>query len=579
MISITGSTVIPSSGGTEKDFVEQSFSISKDYQLTQSDQVLIFDSNLASGYNITAANYSIAGFTNTNSRPVLVYDGMPILLTNKTTNVLHLRHLFELLNPSQFAFNIRENVGVDVPIGETILFKLELATNQLVEVFRSWSKFVLKGTQYVFVQANGTDVENATELQIAYNLAKTQASVAQILSAPYNDPFQANSTMLGFYDYTTELPILIQGESYIFIVDGFEMIGQVIYGDGYNYDVEFPPFTYLEGEVRVISNEIVRSTVIAAPGNYNFTNGNFIMDSEYVDLVSLDGNRSILFNSKAYSIDITANNVFVKGVDVLYRMFSIGNDLPKLKVENCKGEGGSFGIWWQGKASSTFIDCVGGDYSFGGRSTASGTFINCKGGDYSFGGTASGTFIDCVGGDSCFGSEAYTFPTIFIWVHGIASGTFTNCVAGWMSFGCGGSRTQLDPEGNFESVRHGGTSSGIFTNCVAGRTSFGLYGNASGTFINCSSEENSFGFEGTASGVFDNCISLVFSFGYSGTASGTFNTCRGGSQSFGGGFAPLVGILRGRLYYCRLTSGTFRTVSLGGRTVLCINGNNTQNNQ
>jgi len=39
------------------------------------------------------------------------------------------------------------------------------------------------------------------------------------------------------------------------------------------------------------------------------------------------------------------------------------------------------------------------------------------------------------------------------------------------------------------------------------------------------------------------------------------------------------GVLSGKLYYCRLTYGTFKTVSLGGRTVLCIDGNNNQNNQ
>jgi hypothetical protein len=37
--------------------------------------------------------------------------------------------------------------------------------------------------------------------------------------------------------------------------------------------------------------------------------------------------------------------------------------------------------------------------------------------------------------------------------------------------------------------------------------------------------------------------------------------------------------LTGTLYYCRLRSGTFRTKSGAGRTILCIDGNNNQNNQ
>jgi hypothetical protein len=200
----------------------------------------------------------------------------------------------------------------------------------------------LQGTRYVFVQANGTDVENAIELQSAYDLAIIKT-----------------------------LP----------------------------------------------------STVVVAPGNYDFENGNFLMNTDYVNLVSLDGNRSIVFNGTG-TIDITANNVFVKGVDVQSKQFKIGTDLSELTLENC----------------------VGGDYSFGNGLIASGTFTNCTGGT------------------------------------------------------------------------------------------------------------NSFGNSGTASGTFTNCTAVYDSFGYSGTASGKF-------------------------YYCRLTSGTFITVSSGGRTVLCIDGNDNQNNQ
>jgi hypothetical protein len=54
-----------------------------------------------------------------------------------------------------------------------------------------------------------------------------------------------------------------------------------------------------------------------------------------------------------------------------------------------------------------------------------------------------------------------------------------------------------------------------------------------------------------------------------------FNSCIGRSNSFGGG----GGILSGFLYYCKRTSGLFETVSGSGRTVLCIDGNNNQNNQ
>ena len=195
------------------------------------------------------------------------------------------------------------------------------------DIIDTVSAFVgLGGTQYVFVAANGTDVQNAAELQAAYVTA--------------------------------------------------------------------------QGMSPSITNRI---TVIAAPGNYDFSTANFVMSTQYIDLVSLDGNRSIVFNG-LNTIDITADDVFVRGVDVGTLTFTLANSLNLLRVENCQG----------------------GDYSFGGF----------------------------------------------------------------------------------------GTASGVFTNCIGGNLSFGK-----------------------------------------------------------------IGILNGFLYYCRLTLGTFQTVSGGGRTVLCIDGNNNQNNQ
>ena len=289
----------------------------------------------------------------------------------------------------------------------------------------------LEGSQYVFVTANGTDVENATELQSAYDTAKTIS------------PSSTN-----------------------------------------------------------------RITVICGNGNYDFED-DFVMDTQYIDLVSLDGNRSIIFNGTG-TINITANDVFVKGVNVLDKNFTIGDDLNLLKVENCEG----------------------GDLSFGGDPTFGSNPIN-----------VSGTFTNCQGRNSSFGG------------FGTASGSFTNCV------------------GDFESFGGGLTASGTFADCKGGFNSFGGgFGTASGIFTNCQSADNSFGGFGTALGTFADCVGGFNSFG--GTASGTFENCKGGNNSFGG-----FGTLSGKLYYCRLTEGTFETVSSGGVTRLCIDGNNDENNQ
>ena len=272
-----------------------------------------------------------------------------------------------------------------------------------------------------------------------------------------------------------------------------------------------------------------RITIIAAPGNYNFSS-NFVLSTQYINLVSLDGNRSITFNGTAsISIPNFTTNIFVKGVAVLNSSFLVGDFNSNTIIENCSGSNGSFGgVGGFGQNNSTYIDCVGSNDCFSSNGTAGGTYINCVGGGSCFGayGTASGTFIDCTGSDFSFGGN--------------------------------------------------GQASGTFTNCKGDQGSFGAYGTASGTFRNCigSGGSDQFGGFGNASGIFTNCTGSNTSFGGFNIASGTFNNCIGGSNAFGG-----FGTLTGKLYYCRLTAGAFETVSGAGRTVLCIDGSNNQNNQ
>jgi hypothetical protein len=237
----------------------------------------------------------------------------------------------------------------------------------------------LEGSQYIYVAANGTDIENAAELQAAYS----------------------------------------------------------------------------EAQMR-LPTSTKRITIIAGPGNYNFESNVFTMDTSFIDLVSLDGNRSIVFNapinlilgpSEIGSIFITANDVFVKGVDVQIKQFRTNPLLNLLKIENCTGGNKSFGDI---NAAGTFINCIGGDFSFGGNGISSGTFINCTGGDYSFGGgtmfpTSSGIYENCEGGSYSFGGSN---------MGGVSSGTYTNCTGGNFSFG------------------YNGDVSGIYENCVGGNFSW-----------------------------------------------------------------------------------------------------------
>jgi hypothetical protein len=120
------------------------------------------------------------------------------------------------------------------------------------------------------------------------------------------------------------------------------------------------------------------------------------------------------------------------------------------------------------------------------------------------------------------------------------------------------------------------TASGTFINCTGGSYSFGSFGTALGTFKDCTGGYGSFGGYGTASGIFTNCIGGNSSFGGSSSSSsstsGTFTNCTGGNSSFGGNGGSIT--TSARLYYCRLTSGTFTTPASGGKIVLCIDGSN-----
>ena len=273
-----------------------------------------------------------------------------------------------------------------------------------------------------------------------------------------------------------------------------------------------------------------RVIVLVAPGDFDFEESSFILNTDYVDLVSLDGNRSISFINSGDELKVTGNDVFVKGV-MSVGSIRVSSNRPLVKFENCLVTGSgdcNFGDFGNSIINGTFIDCEGPSTSFSGddnTSNASGIFIRCKGGNNSFGRLASGTFTDCVGGDGSFGSNG-------------SSGTFTDCVGGIDSFG-------------------------------------GEEGIASGVFIRCQGGSDSFGYAG-ASGTFTYCIGGDGSFSSNGAASGTFSYCIGGDISFGGGDN---GTLTGKALWCRRRTGSFPTVSGGGRTVLCINGDLTQNNQ
>jgi hypothetical protein len=272
--------------------------------------------------------------------------------------------------------------------------------------------------------------------------------------------------------------------------------------EAYNYAKTLTP----NGAALSATNRV---SVIIQPGNYTLA-AILTVDTQFVDLIGLGATKlsrgcvpAVIINRSSGSpLNVTANDVRVKGISVGSGTFNIGNNLPLQIFEDC---------------------LAGGSYSFG-STIVSGTFINCTGGQEAFAGvsfvpqTANGTFINCVGGNGSFAA---------VNSGSVASGLFVNCTTGSLAFGSSG---------------------------------FGANATASGTFIDCEGGFNAFGGSSFPAAV----------------ASGTFINCVGGVNAFGNGGSATA---TGKFYRCRLTSGTFRTVTGTGLMRNCIDGNNNTVNQ
>lgn len=289
---------------------------------------------------------------------------------------------------SQYTFSTRE-YGPNAK-GETLTWQdLDYSLLFLSESINEVEYYPLSGSNYVFVEANGTPLQNGSSLSASYALAKTYA------------PTGSN-----------------------------------------------------------------RFSVLLGPGKYALAN-NFVLDTEYLDVVSLTGYKDVYVTGSG-TIVVGANNVYVRGIDVGSNNFTITSSFPNTIFKNCKGGDESFGgnpTPVNGATpnpgytiASTFIDCEGGDRSFAGYGSAYGTFINCIGGNSSFGNFCDGTFKNCSAGSQSFAALGQ-----------IEGGTFENCTALANSF----------------SMFIGINSGSILENCVGGISSFGVFPPMNGYLINC----------------------------------------------------------------------------------------------
>jgi hypothetical protein len=297
---------------------------------------------------------------------------------------------------SQYPFKTRE-YGPNAK-GTTLTWQdLDYSLLFLSESIDSANNDILSGSNYLFVKADGTPSQNATELSASYVQAKASS------------PSATN-----------------------------------------------------------------RISILASPGKYTFAS-NFTLDTQYIDVVSITGECDVLVTGSG-TIQVTANDIYVRGINVDVKNFLVTASLPLLKVKNCKGGDYSFGgypppavgafVFPGYTIASTFIDCVGGDYSFAGNGSAYGSFTNCVGGDYSFGSYCDGTFINCTAGDYSFAYGA-----------DIEGGKLQNCTAGDYSFATIG------------NIISGAT----LNNCIGGLDSFAQGINSiTGTLVGCILTNGSF---------------------------------------------------------------------------------------
>ena len=200
----------------------------------------------------------------------------------------------------------------------------------------------LNGTNYVMVYGVGTPAENAVELQAAYDAAKNMPRyLGTITSGTVTRVYGGQTWNVGAVYYKSTAVI----------------------GNGSNLPIEIQPSTIItEAEAKS-----TRTTVIVAPGDYTFGVNKFTVNASGIDVVSLTGNADV----KLDGISVSADNIFIKGIDSTDEVFEIINSQVETIVDTCVGPSNSFGGTIG--AYGTFINCISDSSSFGGSSTVTDT--------------------------------------------------------------------------------------------------------------------------------------------------------------------------------------------------------------
>jgi hypothetical protein len=395
-----------------------------------------------------------------------------------------------------------------------------------------------------------------SQLENAIDIAQVETTQGAVLVS-------GNQNISGLKNFVTRptvngTGVLLIGEASSFIGGGNSY---VIAQPGDNLFTRYQEAKVLNpnGNPKSIIN---RSSLIIMPGIYNLT-GHLNINEEFTDIIGLGAIKkdvgcipSVIITGSGSAptssgfIHVSANDIKIKGIYFsgnFDSFFRLGNALPKQVFEDCKGNNYSFYF----NRPFGFTDPISID----------GTFINCEGSNFSFGASnthvSNGTYINCKAEENSFSSNVSNCEL---------NGLYRNCHAGLRSFGAGGL---------------GGILRGTFENCQSIGSGFGWGGfpDLYGRFINCKAGNLSFGFGGGSpfsGSFFENCTAGELSFGYntSSLSGATFVNCTAGPASWGGVGFDSNNRMLGKLYNCRLTSGTFGIPSGEGLLRNCIDGDN-----
>jgi hypothetical protein len=435
---------------------------------------------------------------------------------------------------------------------------------------------------YVFNNVSNIPINNISLIIGSGNYEITEG---WIIDTPMNvvsltgdaDVFVSLIDDIGQYNYTIEVKydsnlstIINQNENFDWRIKGLNTINTE---SGYfeiNTDANFTIENCIAGDYS-FKNDLDNNLSILNATFMNCRGGvgcfyAYVMQGKFIDCYGSDESFG------HYAFEDSSEYINCEGADLC---FGRGVEFLTASYENCKGSQRCFGYDVRTETIAIFKNCeVNSNEGFcynnsQGSVIIESTFINCVGEDFAFCYDDDGSgidlynclFLNCRARNDSFGID----------IGDSSDNEITNCIAINDSFKMNGIYTNCKANnGSFQNMDN---DENMLINCIGGQSFENIY---NAKFFNCFAE--SFSFLGGGGNTYYNCKSGENSFqNYNGT-SNEYNNCVGGLNSFvenDDNLAPT----ENKLYFCRLTEGTFPSSTGAGLIRQSIDGGNVLINQ